>query len=168
MPLYQLRLSPDGGHCPPGQGPSRKSRVSHCQRLVCVSSSGFPVCAMGRVRLGPPRQGHDGRSRGRDLQVPTKPVTPCSFAALRPGPRSVVLNGGSSVGQVLHLGYKHAQTAWALRGRSCSAGLGPPPQHERCRGLCWEAGSPAWLGEGCCSGRGEKGLGALGCEAIGW
>lgn len=57
-------------------------------------------------------------------------ATPCSLAALpiyfseRPGPGSVVLDGGSNVGQVCILGHIH----------SVALSLGGPPKQEPCRG----------------------------------
>lgn len=73
--------------------------MSHSQRVVCVSSSGFHVCAMGRARLGPPRQ------------VPTKPDAPCSFAALRRGPGSVSWMVAAVWARCCAPGHQHSQPA---------------------------------------------------------
>lgn len=123
--------------CSLGQGPSRRSRVSHSQRVVCVSSSGFHVCAMGRARLGPPRQGHEGRSPGSNLQVPTKPDAPCSFAALRRGPGSVSWMVAAVWARCCAPGHQHSQPAERQELFSRPGTWDRPPQQDRCRGLCW-------------------------------
>lgn len=83
-------------------GPIKEESES-LPEAALLSSNCFRICAMSRVHLGPPGGGH-AHLAGTSKSPPT--ATPCSLAALplyfpeRPGPGSVVLDGGSNVGQL--------------------------------------------------------------------
>lgn len=109
--------------------------MSHRLRLVCPSfmpPTSVPWAGFTWALL----DGGHAPLAGISIQVLTKPVLPCSLAALPmylpecPGPGSVVLGGGSRVGQVLHP-WTHAHSVvLVLGGRSCWSGLGGPPEQE--------------------------------------